>query len=163
MHPLRQAIWGDIWKHTVEKSQTNATSVIMHPIRQMTSGNIWKHTVEKSQTNANYASMHLLGKALWGHIWKHTVGKSQTREPSSQFKVIFENSKHWPTDPAIDRLLGLRAPPRDVPAKLPRSTYQPFISETLTMARQLLMTLWLYSIFQEKLVSTWELFDIILF
>ena len=34
MLPIMHAIWGDIWKGTVEKSQTNATSVIMHPLRQ---------------------------------------------------------------------------------------------------------------------------------
>ena len=26
--------WGHIWRHTVEKSQTSATNVIMHPITQ---------------------------------------------------------------------------------------------------------------------------------
>ena len=52
MHPQRQAVWGDIWKHTVEKGQTNATNVAMHLLRQAIWGFIWKHTVEKSQTNA---------------------------------------------------------------------------------------------------------------
>ena len=32
---------GNIWKRTVEKSQTNATSVIMHPLVQAIWGNIW--------------------------------------------------------------------------------------------------------------------------
>ena len=34
LHLLGQAIWGDIWRHTVEKRQTNATNVTMHPLRE---------------------------------------------------------------------------------------------------------------------------------
>ena len=75
---LRQAIWGDIWKHTVEKSQTNATNVTLHPLMQALWGHIWKRTVEKSQTNATNVTLHPLRQAIWGHIWKHTVEKSQT-------------------------------------------------------------------------------------
>ena len=55
MHPQRQAIWGNIWKHTVEKSQTNATSVTLYLLGQTSWGHIWKRTVEKSQTNASNA------------------------------------------------------------------------------------------------------------
>jgi hypothetical protein len=99
MHPLWQAISGDIWKHTVEKSQTNVTkwlciltdtqfeyrdkntqwrkakiNVTLPHLRQA----IWKHIAEKSQTNATNVIMPLLRQAIWGHIWKHTAGKSQT-------------------------------------------------------------------------------------
>ena len=49
---LRQAIWGHIWKHTVEKSQRNATNVTLPLLGQALWGDILKHTVEKSQTNA---------------------------------------------------------------------------------------------------------------
>ena len=42
MPSLGQAIWGDLWKSTMEKSRTNATCVTLHP----------------------------LGHAIWGHIWK---------------------------------------------------------------------------------------------
>ena len=48
MHHLRQAIWGDIWKHTVEKNQTSATNATMHPLKQAIWGDIWKPTVEKN-------------------------------------------------------------------------------------------------------------------
>ena len=34
-HALIQVRCGDIRKHTMEKSQTNATNVIMHPFRQL--------------------------------------------------------------------------------------------------------------------------------
>ena len=70
---LIQALWENIWKHTVEKSQTNATSVIMHLFRQAIWGNIWKPTVEKSQTNATNVILHPLMQVLWGHILKHTA------------------------------------------------------------------------------------------
>ena len=77
MHPLGQAIWGDIWKHTVEKNHTNATSVTMHPLGQAIWGDIWRCTVEKSQTNATNVTLHPHRQTIWGHIWKHTVEKSQ--------------------------------------------------------------------------------------
>ena len=64
----RQAIWGHIWKHTVEKSQTNATDVTLHPLRQAIWEHIWRRTVEKNQINATCVTMHPLR-----HIWKHTV------------------------------------------------------------------------------------------
>ena len=42
MHPLRQAIWGHIRKHTVEKSQTNVTNATMHPFEQTSLWNTWE-------------------------------------------------------------------------------------------------------------------------
>ena len=65
--------WGDIWKHTVAKSQTNATNVTLHTLMQVIRGDIWKHTVAKSQRNATNVTMHPLMQALWWHIWKHTI------------------------------------------------------------------------------------------
>ena len=47
MHPLGQTVWGDIWKHTVEKKLRNATSVNMPVLIQAAWGDIWRHTVEK--------------------------------------------------------------------------------------------------------------------
>ena len=44
MHPLRQAIWGHIWRHTVEKSQ-------FHRLKQAIWGDIWEPTV-------HYAAIH---------------------------------------------------------------------------------------------------------
>ena len=43
---LRQAIWGDIWKHTVGKSQTNAASVTLPALPQVLWGDIWRGTVQ---------------------------------------------------------------------------------------------------------------------
>ena len=75
MHRPMQVLWRHIWKHTVEKSQTNATSVIMHPLRQAIWGHIWERTAEKSQTNATSVTMHPLRQVVWGDIWEHTVEK----------------------------------------------------------------------------------------
>ena len=66
----------DIWKHTLEKNQTNATSVIMPLLRQANWGDIWKCTAEKSHTNAISVIMHRLRQATWGDIWKRTVERS---------------------------------------------------------------------------------------
>ena len=76
---LEQAIWGHIWKRTVEKSQTNATSVIMHPLEQEVWGDIWKRTVEKSHTIATSVAMHPPVQTNWGCIWEHTVEKSKCK------------------------------------------------------------------------------------
>ena len=67
---LMQAIWGNIWKFTVEKRQTNATNVTMHPPVQTLWGHIWKHTAAKSQINATSVAMHPFGQANWWHTWK---------------------------------------------------------------------------------------------
>ena len=74
-----QAIWGDIWKYTVEKSQTNATNVTLHHLKQAIWGHIWKHTVAKSQTSVANVITHPLVQAIWEHIWKYTVGKTQNQ------------------------------------------------------------------------------------
>ena len=98
----RQAVWGEIWKPTVEKNQINATNVTMPRLRQViwkciveksqtNTANvtlhvprhliwedIWKHTVEKSRTNATNVTLPRLKQAIWGHIWKRTVEKRQT-------------------------------------------------------------------------------------
>ena len=62
MHPLRQANWGDIWKNTVEKRQTNATNVIMHPLSQAIWRDIWKYTVEK--INDELMMMMIMGMMM---------------------------------------------------------------------------------------------------
>ena len=71
-------IWDNFWKHTVEKSQTNATSVTLHALIQVLWGHIWKRTVEKSHTNATNVTTHLLLHTIWGHIWRHTARKGET-------------------------------------------------------------------------------------
>ena len=82
MHHSTRAIWRDIWKRTVEKSQTNATNVTMLPLRQAIWRHIWRHTAEKSQTDVTSVTIHLSMKALWRYIWKCIVEKSQTNATS---------------------------------------------------------------------------------
>ena len=41
---LMHAIWGNIWKSTVEKSQTNATNVTLPALTQVLWGDIWRDT-----------------------------------------------------------------------------------------------------------------------
>ena len=43
-------------------------------------GEIWKHTVEKSTKNAINATLPFLIQVIWVNIWNHTVGKSQINE-----------------------------------------------------------------------------------
>ena len=42
MQAQMQAIWGDIWKHTVEKRQTNVINVTMLPFGQTNWWHTWK-------------------------------------------------------------------------------------------------------------------------
>ena len=56
---LVQVIWGDIWKHTVEISQTNATNVSLPLLRQAIWGHIWK-----------VKQMKRLCIHLWTSAWK---------------------------------------------------------------------------------------------
>ena len=73
MYACDQVIWGDTWKHTAKKSQTNATSVTIRLLLQMFWGHLWKYTMEKSQTNASCVIIHLFRLAIWGSILKTTV------------------------------------------------------------------------------------------
>ncbi len=83
-----------IWKHTPEKSQINATNVTMPLIGQAIWRDIWKRTVEKSQTLTN-VTLSLLVQAIWGHIWERTVEKSQTNATNVTLpaltKVLWED------------------------------------------------------------------------
>ena len=78
IHPQTQEIWGYIWKYIVEKSQTNATNVILPLLGDAVWGQLKKQTLEKCQTNANNVTLHSQRQAIWGDIWKHRVEKSQT-------------------------------------------------------------------------------------
>ena len=69
-HNLKQAIWGRIWKHTLGKSLTNATSVNMQPNIQAFWGLIWQSALEKSQTNAT--SLTLPAQSINQSIFQYT-------------------------------------------------------------------------------------------
>ena len=108
-------IWLDIWKPTVEKSQTNAANVTLHLLGLTFWGHIWEYTVVKSQTNAADATLHPFILALWGHIWEYTVEKSQTIATSVSMPLLgkpyifmpgfFGNceSFRWKYSPEVER------------------------------------------------------------
>ena len=82
LYLIRQEIWGDIWKHTVEKSQANATNATLLSLWQVIWRDIWKHTVEKSQINVTSVTMHPIMHKVWKFIWLNIVEKSQTNAAS---------------------------------------------------------------------------------
>ena len=61
-------------KLEIKLSQKNVT---LHLLLQAISGDIWKHTEEKSQTNTTNKTMYPRVQTIWGHIWKHTVKRSK--------------------------------------------------------------------------------------
>ena len=72
MHSLRKAVWGDIWKRTVEKIKQ------MQPMRLCFFwGRQFEDTFEnahwRKKINATNATMHLIRQAVWGDIWKIIV------------------------------------------------------------------------------------------
>ena len=71
-------------------------------LKQSIWGHIWKHTVDKIQTNATNATMPVLSKAIWGNIWKRTVEKIKQMQPMwlciilcEHFEDTFENAQWW--------------------------------------------------------------------
>ena len=66
MYPLRQAIWRDIWQHTVEKNQTNATNVNMHPhMQEIGVPDCCSTTLPGSLMSLSYYQWPL----DWGNCW----------------------------------------------------------------------------------------------
>ena len=100
MPPLLHAIWGGIWKRTVEKNQTSATSATLHQSKLTIWGSIWKRTVEKNQTSATSATLHqskltfeeAFENALWRKI-KQMRPVQHYFNPSWQFEEAFENAQ----------------------------------------------------------------------
>ena len=90
LHSYRQANWRYIRRRTVEKNQTSATSVNLPARIQVHWGHIWKHILEKSQTNATNVTMPLLVQAIWGNIWKRTVEKSQTNATNVTLPALIQ-------------------------------------------------------------------------
>ena len=68
----QQAIWGHIWKRTMEKSQTNAINVILHCLMQVLWGDFLKSIMEKSQNKCNQCD-HAFSdpSSLWRHLKTH--------------------------------------------------------------------------------------------
>ena len=52
-----QALLRDIWKHTVEKSQRNATNTTTYVRCDAILGDIWKNTAKPINKDKDYATM----------------------------------------------------------------------------------------------------------
>ena len=76
--------WTKILK--ISESHISATSATMYLPIQAIWGHIWKSTVEKGQTNVIYVTLRLLRQAICGDIWKYTVGKSQTNATNALWR-----------------------------------------------------------------------------
>ena len=83
-----QAIWGHIWKHTVEKNLTSAINVTLQLPMSVLWGHILKHTAEKSRTNTTNVTRNSLRQAIWGVIWKPTVEKRKTNVTSVILRAL---------------------------------------------------------------------------
>ena len=81
------------WNPTVEKSQSNATNVILSPFRLHLFGSkVWehisKHTLEKSQANAanhQWGFVSSNTSILKRHLRKHAVGKNTNKCNQCQY------------------------------------------------------------------------------
>ena len=87
LHHFSTAIWENIWKDTVLKSQVNAISVIMHPLRKVILESIWKYIPERSPINVRCATMHLSQQETWKHIWKPILERSLINAISATIEV----------------------------------------------------------------------------
>ena len=107
---IRQEIWGDIWKHTVEKSQTNVTSVIthLHPLVHIIWGLIWEHRMEKlnrALCELGYSLAHwllLLLKCLLSLLKWAIIESGKPHPPNLIFSLIEKNLQ-----PSQQQLFGL--------------------------------------------------------
>ena len=86
---LMQAIWGDIWKGTLEKNRSNATNVTMHLLKQVIWGVIWKLTLEKNPSNAPNAFIHVPIPVISGDIQKDIPEKSTKQMQTTRLLVKF--------------------------------------------------------------------------
>ena len=104
MHSLSQAIWGHIWKRTVERGQTNITNelwqspvwsgstdndnLVLKDYASSQAGNwgLWFNWCKCEKPEENKWQCHKikqmqpmspLEKAIWGDIWKRTVEKNE--------------------------------------------------------------------------------------
>ena len=92
LHLLKQAIWGNIWKLTVEKSQTSATSVTASSRADVLRRHLKTHSGEKPNkcNQCNYASSE--ASQLRRHLITYT-GETK-RIASSVFRIHLRTVIH---------------------------------------------------------------------
>ena len=72
LRPLMYIFWGHIWKRSGEKLK-KCDRCDLHHFRRAIWTAIWKHTVEKSQTNITNLTLHIFVQTHRGVISKHTM------------------------------------------------------------------------------------------
>ena len=90
LHLYRQAIWGHIWKLTLEKN------IQIQSMRLcICSGRQFKETVEKNVQMQPFVTLHLFMQAIWENIWKLPQVKSRSNAINATFhlfrQAIWEN------------------------------------------------------------------------
>ena len=97
---------------TLEKKQTNAASVTMHPPKQALWGDIWKHTLEMKQKKCNqcdYASSD--ARNLRKHLKTHSEEKSKKCRQCDYSSPEADNfSMHLKNHSEFKSILELFAP-----------------------------------------------------
>ena len=98
---FRQAIWGHIWKHTVEKSHTNAINVPMHAQMLEILSHIWKKHSGERLNKCKQCNCILSGRQS-EDTFENTRWRKDKQMQSvwlcilsvRQFKTTFQNT-HW--------------------------------------------------------------------
>ena len=96
IHPPKQALWKDIYRtHSI----WIATNVLLHAMTHTIWGDIWKHTVERNQTIMQSVWICILAGRPFEETFKTYNGKSQTNATNviciilgKQFEDTFENT-----------------------------------------------------------------------
>ena len=78
MHPVIQAVWGHTWKHTVEKSLTNATSVTWHK-------NTFKN-ISRKVNKCNQCKFASSQTGIWRRHFLTHISENQPT-PTKKFKT----------------------------------------------------------------------------
>ena len=99
---LGQAIWGDLWKSTMEKSRTNATCVTLHPLGHAIWGHIWKtywrkvkkcNECDLASFQANILTRHLNRYSVNIHRWEKSNKCDQCLLPGKRFEETFKDAQ----------------------------------------------------------------------
>ena len=77
MHPFGQVLWGDIWKRTLEKSQTNATNALVAMWLCLFWGRQFEDTFENTQWRQTKQMQLMWLYMLWSKCFQEPYEKTQ--------------------------------------------------------------------------------------
>ena len=96
-----QTIWGNIWKCTVEKSKTNASSAILHPQIWAISGHTWKDTkIDQAETFQRIYDILLSISIYLSCRWNFFLSNTPSWKTRQTLLVIPRQSSQGPTEPS---------------------------------------------------------------